>query len=57
MKLTKESARIADSFPLVKSSSSGYLHAAARAQNGQFFKNLQFVGRPVANPALLGPSV
>lgn len=54
MKLTEESARVASKFPLVQNSSTEFFHATARASNGQFLKNLQFVSKPVANPALLG---
>ncbi|MEU2614527.1 hypothetical protein ABZ570_23530 [Micromonospora sp. NPDC007271] len=54
MKLTEESAKLADKFPMVTNSSSGYAHATLRAENGQFVKNLQFVkGSPLTNPAFL----
>ncbi|TDC41407.1 hypothetical protein [Micromonospora sp. KC213] len=57
MKLTEESARAASKLPLVTNSSSGNVHAALRAPNGQFAKNLQFVkggpGAFLSNPALL----
>ncbi|WP_446210116.1 hypothetical protein [Micromonospora sp. IBSANI012] len=54
MKLTAESAKVADKFPMVTNSVSGNAHATLRAQNGQFVKNLQFVkGSHLTNPALL----
>ncbi|MEU1362947.1 hypothetical protein ABZ356_24255 [Micromonospora zamorensis] len=54
MKLTAESAKVADKFPMVTNSVSGNAHATLRAQNGQFVKNLQFVkGSQLTNPALL----
>lgn len=54
MKLTAESAKVADKFPMVMNSVSGNAHATLRAQNGQFVKNLQFVkGSQLTNPALL----
>ncbi|MEU3453445.1 hypothetical protein ABZ671_07555 [Micromonospora sp. NPDC006766] len=54
MKLTEESAKIAEKFPMVTNSVSGNAHATLRAENGQFVKNLQFVkGSPLTNPALL----
>ncbi|MBM0236137.1 hypothetical protein JNW88_01600 [Micromonospora sp. ATA32] len=55
MKLTEESAKIADKFPMVTNSVSGHAHATLRAQNGQFVKNLQFVkpGPLLTNPAFL----
>ncbi|MEW1586922.1 hypothetical protein AB0283_15960 [Micromonospora vinacea] len=55
MKLTAESAKVADKFPMVTNSVSGNAHATLRAQNGQFVKNLQFVkgSHHLTNPALL----
>ncbi|MFT0846875.1 hypothetical protein VR010_03880 [Actinomycetaceae bacterium L2_0104] len=56
MKLTQESAQVAEKFPLVKNSKTGYSHATARAKNGQFVKNLQFengIGTLATNPAIL----
>jgi hypothetical protein len=56
MKLTEESARAAQKLPLVKNSTTDFLHATTRAPNGQFAKNLQFVAKPGAmltNPAIL----
>lgn len=44
MKLTEESARAAEKYALVHNSTTGYAHATLRASNGQFVKNLQFVG-------------
>lgn len=56
MKLTDESARIAQKFPLVTNTATGNAHATLRAANGQFVKNLQFVQGPGAflmSPAFL----
>lgn len=56
MKLTEESARAAQALPLVKNSTTHFVHATTRAPNGQFAKNLQFVTKPgalLANPAAL----
>ncbi|MFC0030133.1 hypothetical protein ACFFMM_11440 [Micromonospora chaiyaphumensis] len=55
MKLTAESAKVMDKFPMVTNSVSGNAHATLRAQNGQFVKNLQFVkgSHHLTNPALL----
>lgn len=55
MKLTAESAKVVDKFPMVTNSVSGNAHATLRAQNGQFVKNLQFVkgSHHLTNPALL----
>ncbi|PVW05514.1 hypothetical protein DEA06_05275 [Microbacterium sp. Gd 4-13] len=63
MKLTEESARAAQALPLVKNSTTHFVHATTRAPNGQFAKNLQFVTKPGAmlakpgamltNPAIL----
>ncbi|MFF0659548.1 hypothetical protein [Micromonospora tulbaghiae] len=54
MKLTAESAKVVDKFPMVTNSVSGNAHATLRASNGQFVKNLQFVkGAQLTNPALL----
>ncbi|MFF4810942.1 hypothetical protein ACFY03_22290 [Micromonospora chersina] len=55
MKLTAESAKVVDKFPMVSNSVSGNAHATLRAQNGQFVKNLQFVkgSHHLTNPALL----
>jgi hypothetical protein len=62
MKLTEESARAAQHLPKVKNSLTGFDHATLRAPNGQFAKNLQFVGGPggigkmcsmLTNPAIL----
>lgn len=56
MLLTKESAAATKHLPLVTNTATGNLHATLRATNGQFAKNLQFVGKPasmLANPALL----
>lgn len=62
MKLTEESARAAQHLPKVKNSLTKFDHATLRAPNGQFTKNLQFVGGPggigkvgsmLTNPAIL----
>src|SRR5690554_1317997 len=54
MKLTEESAKVAQKFPMVKNATTGNLHATLRGQNGQFVKNLQFVkGSLLTNPAIL----
>lgn len=63
MKLTEESARAAQALPLVKNSTTHFVHATTRAPNGQFVKNLQFVTKPgtmlakpgamLTNPAIL----
>lgn len=56
MKLTQESAAATKHLPLVMNSTTGNLHATLRATNGQFAKNLQFMGKPTSmltNPALL----
>lgn len=56
MKLTDESAKIAQKFPMVKNTLTGNSHATLRGQNGQFVKNLQFVkghGAILTNPAIL----
>lgn len=56
MKLTEESARAAQALPLVKNSTTHFVHATTRAPNGQFAKNLQFVTKPgalLANPGAL----
>ncbi|WP_347978197.1 hypothetical protein [Microbacterium sp. ProA8] len=56
MKLTEESWSAAQHLPKVKNSLTKFDHATLRAPNGQFAKNLQFVGKPTAmltNPALL----
>lgn len=56
MKLTEESARVVNKFPMVKNSQTGNLHATLRGQNGQFVKNLQFASKPTSlltNPAIL----
>lgn len=56
MKLTEESARAVQKLPLVKNSTTDFLHATTRAPNGQFAKSLQFVAKPgamLANPAVL----
>lgn len=56
MKLTEESARVAQSANLVRRSGGEFVQATTRASNGQFAKNLQFVAKPGAlltNPAIL----
>lgn len=56
MKLTEESARAAQVLPLVKNSTTQFVHATTRGPSGQFAKNLQFVAKPGAfltNPAVL----
>ena len=56
MKLTDESAKVAQKYPMVINSATGNAHATLRASNGQFVKNLQFVKGPGAfltNPAFL----
>lgn len=56
MKLTEESARVAQSANLVQRSGGTFVQATTRGANGQFTKNLQFVAKPGAlltNPAAL----
>jgi rRNA processing protein Krr1/Pno1 len=56
MKLSEESAKIAQKYPMVKNLATGNAHATLRAENGQFVKNLQFVqghGSILTNPAVL----
>lgn len=56
MKLTEESWKAAQKLPKVTNTSSGNLHATLRAPNGQFAKNLQFLGAKgsiLTNPAML----
>lgn len=63
MKLTEESARAAQTLPLVRNSTTQFVHATTRGPNGQFVKNLQFVTKPgsvlakpgalLTNPAIL----
>jgi hypothetical protein len=56
MKLTEESARVAQSANLVQRSGGQFVQATTRGANGQFAKNLQFVAKPGAmltNPAIL----
>ena len=57
MKLTAESAKIRENFPLVQSRETGAFFATAREVDGhKFVKNLQFeegIGSMLANPAVL----
>jgi hypothetical protein len=59
VKLTKDSADVAKKLPLVKDPKTGNFFAIAKAQNGHFAKNLQFVAGPgslvtnLTNPAML----
>lgn len=56
MKLTEESARLAQHANLVQRSGGRFVQATTRGANGQFAKNLQFVAKPGAmltNPAIL----
>ena len=56
MKLTDESARAVQHLPLVRNSTTNFVHATTRSPNGQFAKSLQFVAKPGAmltNPAIL----
>lgn len=48
VKLTKDSADVAQKLPLVKDPKSGHFYAIAKAPNGHFAKNLQFVAEPGA---------
>src|SRR5258708_27514283 len=59
MKLTEDSADVAKRLPLVKDPKTGNFFAIAKAQDGHFAKNLQFVAGPgsllanLTNPAML----
>ena len=56
MKLTEESARVAQSANLVQRSGGQFVQATTRGAGGKFAKNLEFVGKPagmLTNPAIL----
>ena len=46
VKLTEDSAGVAKRLPLVRDTETGNFYAIAKAQNGQFAKNLQIVAHP-----------